>query len=358
MSATSSDAEDDRVRVPDGDIFPKYYIGNNADSIISTSTGELTRIEKLVDIPVAGEISMSLNLKYSSGSAWYAPDNYGSSYLIPESPQYGVAAGWGYDLPYILDENLYIPEYGMFEIRSITGSRYGEIVLNDKVVDYLTVCSYAKNISGTKTYFDEVYTKNGTVYCFVNNIISKISDRFGNYIEYETYWSNYNTFLSKMSDSFGRTVTFSVQNNNDIIITLPNGSTTVLDIATMTSSEDSDAPGEDVTVLAGVRRNAGETSISSYYSYTLYDGNTYNTMYSYSNTYYPSALLTCGINNQGAINRYSYETSTCTNYSDTIYTCYRIVENSVNDSFDSSADYITYTYAVTTQDIPMRITDM
>ena len=180
---------------------------------------------------------------------------------------------------------------------------------------------------------------------FVNNLISKITDKYGNYIEYETYTYNDNVMLSRMNDSFGRVVTFGVQNNNDIVITLPNGSTAVLDIATMTSSEDSDAPGEDVTVLAGITRNAGDnSSVSSYYSYTLYDGNTYNTMYSYSTPYYPTALLTCGINTQGAINRYYYETTDCTNYDRITYTAYRIVGNSINDSFDSPADYITYTY--------------
>lgn len=340
----SDEIEDGMIREPNGDTLPIFYINNNNDSMVSAFTGALTRTEKLVSIPVAGDIDIDLNLKYNSGEAWFKSDVENRGLAYSATPIYGVAAGWGYDLPYLDEDNLYLPKYGAYEVKfTKNGSKYGDIYSGSEKVGYLSIYSYSKKTAGIRRYYDEVYTKNGEIYYFTDDKISKIQDRFGNYVTFET---SDTIGLSKVTDSFGRTVNFSkAANGVDIIITLPNNSTILLDIATQQPDENFEGENESVTVLAGVTHNGGDASsaVASHYTYTLFDGEITD-YYGNGYAFYPSALLTYGINNQGAINEYEYETVTCKTTDNYTYTAYRISSDTVFDSFDTFSDCIRYTY--------------
>ena len=328
VSPASSTEEEDEL-VPTNNLIPKYYISGNNDSIISTSTGDLVRIEKIVDLPVAGDITMLLNLKYDSSTPAYSGDATIEGSLRA-TPFYGVAAGWGFDIPYIdiVYSTLYIPELGTFELNSSKGKVY----FNNVEIKYLSFRRTGKNIN--------VYTKNGVTYRFWDGKIQTVTDKHGNYVSYSF---NSNNQLSGITDSLGRsiTITYNDQANGDVTITLPNTQTIVLDrerlkvnLATGFSCY--------VTILPEVKRSVGNgTCVLSQYEYTYANSLT-------NDGYVPAILMSYAVNTQYGANYYYYEATPSGPYSLTtgypLPTPFRIKENNIVDSDGYTVDWIYYDY--------------
>jgi len=319
-------AEEEDELVPTNNLIPKHYISGNNDSIISTSTGDLVRIEKIVDLPVAGDITMSLNLKYDSGTPAYSED-YSIEGKLRACPVYGVAAGWGFDIPYIREATLYIPELGTYELNSSEGKVY----FNNTEVKYL---SFYKRRSGGVDYID-VYTKDGVTYSFANSEIRKVTDKYGNYVTYSTD----GTLLWGMTDSLGRSV--SISYTNDIVVTLPNSQTITL-IRESEIVRPSYGVVYDLTLLTSVKRSVANNSyVSSQYEYTLANGLD-------DDGYLMTALMSYAVNTQYGANYYYYEAAPALSYVSSgnydLSTIFRITENNIVDSDGYTVDWIYYDY--------------
>ncbi|MBR5528234.1 MAG: RHS repeat-associated core domain-containing protein, partial [Clostridia bacterium] len=244
-SDTSVNALIPEIKQPDA---PKYTFVTPENENISTSTGELTYTENLINVKGVNGMDLVISAKYnstdsrqSSVSPVYSPfwfDGVWNSdyYLLDNCAIYDnnipyfLARGWKLDLPTCSYDHLYIPNVGSFVTEDFSLPEIGIETCEEIEVNGL----FAEG-QPVKSHFN-YKLKNGTSYHFTyDGMIMRIQDKYGNKINF--YYCIDTTGakrISKIIDSACRKYTFSYEADQNtptkstITITKPDSSTVLI----------------------------------------------------------------------------------------------------------------------------------
>ena len=247
------------MSVSDDDILsnPFNLRFSENDSVILNDGSASYRVP-ILNLPGRNGFDLNLSMIYNSSRSDVAinanaPDNLSRSVL------HGLGAGWVLDLPYIINNVLYLPDRGSFIISGNSFLRYS---LHD-----MTLHNDTSFTSGSLRSNRRVTFYNGTSYFFDGSRILGKVDRFGNTIRF--YYENIPQFgrqlLTQIADSNNRRVTFAYNSTGayrNIVITAPDLSTFRINMTRIPFH--SDTTQNPVFTVTGVVNQVGAATTFSY----------------------------------------------------------------------------------------------
>ncbi len=258
--------EDDyRIQVAEADLFSSSSdsvvegyenivqiqpVDFGAYDYVSMSNGDVNYTYPIASITGTEDFVFSLNLNYSSSDSCLSDFAYNSvfvndaegyehtaSIVSDDYKRYSIAAGWRFDLPYLEQNQLYIPGLGTGGIKSLGDYSYE---VSDIPCDFEEVEVDAGDYDEvTGEYFKFLaYDNNGNTYIFdFDGNILRIEDKNNNYVcfDYSNNGKRINNILvspgsldDSASDSNRRIFTFT-RSGDTTTITAPDGSRTLLE---------------------------------------------------------------------------------------------------------------------------------
>jgi len=198
-----------------------FNLDFNANESVQLNTGAGMFRTNVLSLPGRGGFDLNLDLFYSSANAdFYRMTTHNS--ILQRHNLHGLGVGWIFDLPYILDDALYVPGRGKFQLN---GNQILEYSLQD-----MQLVNDTTFLSGQLRSTRRLNFTNGTSYFFSSEYIIGMVDRFGNTIRFEymvvSQFINHRLLLSRIVDTNGQEIRFQYTasgSNRTITVTAPDG---------------------------------------------------------------------------------------------------------------------------------------
>ncbi|MCL2409147.1 MAG: peptidoglycan DD-metalloendopeptidase family protein [Oscillospiraceae bacterium] len=156
----------------DSIVVNPFNLRFNANESVSLNTGAAMFRMNVLNLPGRNGFDLNLDIVYNSSKAVWDLTNH----FLNGVGDIGV--GWRFDLPYILDNTLYVPGRGTFELG--WNGLLSHHTLNDMQLSH-----YSGFVSGPLQSNQRLSFYNGTTYYFNQGRIIGMRDRFGNTIRFE-----------------------------------------------------------------------------------------------------------------------------------------------------------------------------
>ena len=213
-----------------------FNLNFNANETVTLNTGGAVFRTNILNLPGRGGFDLILDLVYDSTKADIRRPSTNGFGNITETRHslHGLGVGWNYDLPYIIENVLYLPQKGLFVLEDNN--------FRDHTVSDMQLFNDTTFTSGTMRSTRRLTFHGGISYFFSNQHVIGMTDRFSNTIRFEyASTSQIGWHPSRIVDTNGRVVTFQYQSsgsNRTATITGPNSARYTINMSTIPSHND------------------------------------------------------------------------------------------------------------------------